>query len=197
MKYVTVRDLNLIHALRAAVGNDLLTDESLQNVTQLDWSEYRAEAGLPWGSIRDLTGIEYCINVRALSLDGNGIKSLLPLAGLSQLKEVWLVQNEVRDLKPLVGLANLTTLVLEMNYKLKNVAPLAGLPDLEYLNIASTGVADLAPLVDLPALARLAWNPTTAITGGPMTGPALRRAEAVLDTLRARGVQMERYGRAT
>lgn len=194
MKFVNVKDRALRYALRLAVGNDL-TDESLDKVTQLDWSEYRAEAGEHWIRVDDLTGIQYCVNLRTLSLDGNGVKSLAPLADLSRLEEIWLVQNQVTNLKPLTGLNNLKTLVLEMNYRLKSIKALADLASLEYLNIAGTGVADLSPLVDLPALARLAWSPTTTMTGGPMNAAAMRRAEGILDELRARGVAMERYGK--
>jgi hypothetical protein len=80
-----------------------------------------------------------------------------------------------------------------MNYHLRNVSPLAGLANLQYVNIASTGVTDLAPLLDLPALARLAWSPHTRVNAKPLSGVALRRAEAVLVTLKSRGVKIECY----
>jgi Leucine-rich repeat (LRR) protein len=189
MKYVRVKDFDLGYALRQVVGSDL-TDESLLRVEELDRDEYRAEAGEYWKPVYDLTGIEHCLNLRKLGFDGNGVKSLGPLAGLVRLEELWLVQNQVSNLKPLAGLSNLKTLVLELNTRLKSVAPLAGLASLEYLNIAGTGVRDLAPLVDLPALSSLAWGP-------PSTMPPadLRRADRVIDTLRTRGVVMKRYGR--
>jgi Leucine-rich repeat (LRR) protein len=188
MKYVTVKDFDLRYALSQVVGRDL-TDESLLRVEELDWDEYRAEAGEYWQPVYDLTGLEYCHNLRKLGFDGNGVKSLLPLAGLVRLEELWLVQNQVSNLKPLAGLSNLKTLVLELNAKLKSVAPLAGLASLEYLDIEGTGVRDLAPLADLPALTSLAWAPPAS-----MTAADLRRADRVLDTLRARGVVMKRYG---
>jgi hypothetical protein len=194
VRTVSIKDFGLYRALSEVVAGDYLTDAALLAVTDLSWDEYRAEVGPEhWQPIDDLAGIQHCVNVRGLHLDGNHIRSLLPLAGLGQLTELWLVDNDVSNLKPLAGLTNLTTLVLEMNRRLVNVAPLAGLHRLEYLNIAGTGVKDLAPLLDLPALTRLAWSPYTMYGRKPMAPAVLRRAEAVLTTLRERGVSIERY----
>ncbi|MBX7220563.1 MAG: hypothetical protein K1Y36_11500 [Blastocatellia bacterium] len=187
MKYVNVKDGDLRVALREQIGNDL-NDETLKQVKTLDWSEYRAEAGAYWRAVYDLSGIEYCVNLKELLFDGNGVKNLRPLAGLTQLEEIWLVQNQVTDLKPLAGLTKLRVLVLDLNARLKNLAPLAGLPALEYLNVAGTAVVDLAPLLELPALNRLAWNPPRG-----MTKAALNRVHGVLTALHSRGVKLERY----
>jgi internalin A len=197
LRYVSIKDQQLMMALLEALSGKSLTDENLRDLTSLEWSHYRAEAGEGyWRAISDLSGIHYCVNLRKLSLDGNWISSVRPLAGLTHLEELWMTGNQVMNLKPLSGLHHLTTLCLEMNPRLKNVSALAGLERLEYLNIAHTGVTDLAPLVEMPALNRLAWSPPESWHGVPMTAAALRRAEAVLDKLRSRGVELTRYGSA-
>lgn len=194
MRTVSIKDFGLYRALKEVVVGDWITDEALLAVTDLSWDEYRAEVGPEhWQPIDDLRGIEHCVNLRGLHLDGNHIRSLLPLAGLDRLTELWLVDNDVSNLKPLAGLTALTTLVLDMNRRLVNVAPLAGLNRLEYLNIADTSVKDLSPLLDLPALTRLAWKPYTMYGRKPIAPAVLRRAEGVLATLRDRGVSIERH----
>ncbi len=192
MSNIRIKDQWLREALREEVSGRDLTIENLSTVTRLSWDEYRAEAGELWSPVENLSGIEHCVNLRHLGLDGNHVRSLRPLAGLDRLEELWMVQNDVIDVKPLAGLSSLTTLVLEMNYHLKNVSPLADSANLQYLNIADTSVTDLAPLLDLPALTRLAWKPRTW-TPKPISGTALRRAESVLVTLKTRGVTIERY----
>jgi hypothetical protein len=193
VRTVAVKDFGLYRALSEVVGRHL-TAEALAGVTDLSWDEYRAEVGPGhWQPIDDLSGIQHCVNLRGLHLDGNNLRSLLPLAGLTRLSELWLVGNDVSNLKPLAGLTELTTVVLEMNRRLTNVAPLAGLRRLEYLNLVDTGVRDLSPLTDLPALTRLAWRPYTMYGRKPVAPAVMRRAEDVLATLRERGVTVERY----
>ena len=193
MRTVPVKDLGLYRALSEAVGAHL-TAEALEKVTDLSWDEYRAEVGPGhWEPIDDLSGIQHCVNLRGLHLDGNSIRSLLPLAGLTRLTELWLVGNDVGTVTPLAGLTELTTVVLEGNHRLTNVTPLAGLSRLEYLNLVDTSVKDLSPLIDLPALTRLAWRPFTMYGRKPVAPAVLRRAEGVLATLRGRGVSIERW----
>lgn len=186
MNHVSVRDRNLRYALKEATEEKRLTEEGLAGLTRVEWSEYRAEAEMYWQPISDLAGLEYCVNLRELGLDGNAVRNLRPLAGLAHLQEVWLVQNSVKSVEPLGGLAKLKTLVLDMNYHLESVEPLADLPSLEYLNINDTAVTDLTPLTGLPALTRLRWSSRAA-----MSDVARQTAMSVLEALSTRGVQME------
>jgi ankyrin repeat protein len=148
---IPIPDRWLRRALEEVLGKPF-TPERLATLRRLDWSEYRAEAELPWSPIEDIGPLRYCINLQVLSFDGNAVEDLSPLAACGQLEEIWLVQNQVRDLSPLKGCTGLRKLVVSMNYRLDDINALRGLPSLEYLNIAQTQVRDITPLLDLPAL---------------------------------------------
>lgn len=152
MSTVPISDPWLRRALQEAAGSDTVTPESLAELTELDWSEYRAEAGMTWGQIKDIAPLRHCANLRVLSFDGNAVGDLGPLAACPLLEEVWLVSNNVTDVSPLRGARHLHTLNLDMNYRLSDIAPLRGLPALRSLNIAHTAVTGIEPLLDLPAL---------------------------------------------
>lgn len=54
MAKLTVEDQWLRKALQEAAGKKTFSEEDLAEITELDWSEYRAEAGEPWGAIEDI-----------------------------------------------------------------------------------------------------------------------------------------------
>ena len=62
--------------------------------------------------IRDLRGLEYCVNLTKLNLHSNRIQSLTPIAGLVNLSYLDLFNNRVRDIEPLSGLVFLSYLDL-------------------------------------------------------------------------------------
>lgn len=149
-----IGDKWLRYALKEAVGTPI-TKEKLAEIKHLEWSEYRAEAGMEWGTIQDIGPLRHCTNLKVLSFDGNSASDLTPLSQLTNLEEIWLVQNAVNDLSPLKNLHNLKKLVLDMNYHLTSIRPLAGLQGLTYLNIGGTQVSDLTPLRELPSLEKV------------------------------------------
>ena len=57
--------------------------------------------------IRDLTGLEFAINLTELHLRSNQLSDLSPLAGLTKLKWLNISESGVTDLSPLAGLTNL------------------------------------------------------------------------------------------
>jgi len=107
-KGITFPDPNFEAAIREAIDKPkgpLLTTD-LERLTSLD-AEVRR--------ITDLTGLEYCTNLRALVLQGNEISDLSPLASLTNLTTLWLQGNQISDISPLVSLTNLTELALGVN----------------------------------------------------------------------------------
>ena len=84
-------------------------------------------------NINDLTGLEHAINLKWLGLDGetvggtwnnsNSISDLSPLAGLTNLTQLWIGGNSISDISPLAGLTNLTSLTLEVN-RISDISPL-------------------------------------------------------------------------
>ncbi len=155
MPKVSISDRWLRRALQEVLGSKEITSEALAELEELDWSEYRAEAELPWGAIGDLAPLVHCPGLRKLTLDGNQVEDLASLAGCAELEELWLVDNGVQDLTSLSRCLKLQTLCLESNRSLSDIAPLRGLPALEYLNIADSRVQDISPLLELPALKKV------------------------------------------
>lgn len=110
---VFIGDRALESAIRAELRKPfgLLTEGDLLNVEALDAREL---------NIRDLSGLEYCLNLQWLDLQGNKISNLKPLEQLgrptspfdSPLVYLNLNSNLVSDISPLVGLMNLQNLLL-------------------------------------------------------------------------------------
>ena len=104
--------------------------------------------------IRELTGLEYAINLTALQLGRNTVSDLTPLAGLTNLTDLWLRNNSLSDLTPLAGLTNLTALQLGRN-TVSNLTPLTGLTNLITLGLSFNTVSNLTPLTGLTNLTEL------------------------------------------
>ncbi len=92
-------------------------------------------------AVDNLTGLEYCTNLRRLNLEYNRITDLSPLAGLTKLRYLNLEGNRISDVSPLAGLTNLHKLYLAKN-DITDIAPL----------VANTGLGhgDTVDLADNP-----------------------------------------------
>jgi hypothetical protein len=53
-------------------------------------------------NISDLTGLEYCLNLRKLNLESNNISDISALAGLSNLEWLSLWDNNISDISALI-----------------------------------------------------------------------------------------------
>ena len=105
--------------------------------------------------ITDLTGLEYAANLRNLSLWGNQLANLTPIAGLSKLRHLDLgVCGIIVDIGPLANLIQLNTLNLAYN-RIVDISPLANLTHLTVLVLHSNRVVDVNPLAGLTELIRL------------------------------------------
>ena len=125
--------------------------------------------------IRDLTGLEYAVNLTWLDLgeeqvssssvaNRNSFSDLSPLANLTRLTWLNLAYNDnISDLSSLSGLTNLTELYL--TGQLSDLSPLSGLTRLTNLSLNSTAISDISPLKDLINLKELLLDgPSTAGT---------------------------------
>ena len=66
-------------------------------------------------TIKDLSGLEYAINLESLKLHANRISDLSPLQNLEKLRVLKLQTNDIRDISPLLALRNLQQLDLRDN----------------------------------------------------------------------------------
>ena len=152
---VRIPDPNLRAAIAAALGkspNAPITVEAMATLGELE---------VPNRSIQDVTGLQFATNLRLLRLGnwgtGNQVSDISPLAGLINLRELWLGHNPVSDLSPLKGLKNLTRLEIH-NTQISDLSLIAGLINLQRLGVSHTNVSDLSPIARLINLQRLDFH---------------------------------------
>ena len=104
--------------------------------------------------IRDLTGIEFAINLRGLYIWDNQISDVSALRALENLEELVLTDGQLSDVSPLAALNNLTTLRLAEN-QISDVSPLAALNNLTRLNLDNNRISDVSSLTNLRNLTAL------------------------------------------
>lgn len=166
---VNIPDENLKAVLMNSLNKDsdsIITKDDLEKITYLN---------AYYENIKDLTGLEYCINLRDLNLDYNhDLVSFEPLRNLTSLTRLSLDNTNFKDLTILNNLSNLEYLSISSNdtdydlSKISNlthleslsvsdnplidISPLRSLTNLYSLNISSTNLTDFSPLKDLPNL---------------------------------------------
>ena len=168
------------HRLREAIGFALL--EINPDLTEAKLEDLYSLSAVDRG-IKDLTGLEYAINLEFLDLSGNELKSgdLDPLLGLNNLKELHLSHNHIVDISSLAdagtNLENLEELDLSHNYKidggrvyLYDLTPLTSLQSLERLKLAGNDISNLSPLTELNGLKWLDLSHNQVNSFGSLAG---------------------------
>ena len=148
---VNIPDANLRTALAEHLGKEegaQITREELATLT-----EFHADDR----GIRDLTGLEFAVNLVRIELRHNAIADLGPMAGLGALDNIKLRGNNISDITPLAQLVNVAWLGLEEN-NITDVSPLIRLAKLDGVGLSDNPVSDLAPLSGLVHLNRLELN---------------------------------------
>ncbi len=118
--------------------------------------------------IKDLTGLEFAINLVEVSLTRNAISDISPLAGLTKLQYLYLRSNSISDISPLAGLTGLMDLDLSSN-AIVDTSPLAELTNLTQLSLSGNTITDISVLANLTNLEelQLSRNPISDIS--PLT----------------------------
>jgi hypothetical protein len=119
--------------------------------------------------IKDLTGLEYAINLKELfvreqreEFRGNGISDLTPISGLTQLESLSIggIGNHVSDLSPIANLTNIKHLDLGGS-PITDLSPIANFTQLESIsfddNVPLTDISVLADMEQLRAV--FMWGP--------------------------------------
>lgn len=101
--------------------------------------------------ISDITGIEYCINIKHLYLGYNNISDISLLSNLINLIELHLYENNFSDLSPLSNLVTLEDLILGNN-PITNIGPLINLTNLTRLHFTNCPIIDFNPVSNLSKL---------------------------------------------
>ena len=185
---INIPDPNLRAAIENALGKATGTSITADEMTTLTGFAARN------ANISDLTGLEGATNLKWLGLDGevvegtwsnsNSISDLSPLAGLTNLTQLWIGGNSILDISPLAGLTNLISLALEANLVL-DISAVEGLTNLTSLHLAGNNVSNLSPLV---ANAGLGSGDTINVRGNPLSNLSIHTH---IPILQSRGVTVE------
>ena len=119
--------------------------------------------------IKDLTGLEYAINLKELfvreqreEFRGKGISDLTPISGLTQLESLSIggIGNHVSDLSPIANLTNMKYLDLGGN-PISDLSPIANFTQLENISFDdNVPLTDISVLEDMESLRVVAmWGP--------------------------------------
>ncbi len=169
---VRIPDPNLRAVIAESLGkspNDSITVEEMGQLTRFK----RYDTALDRG-IEDLTGLQFATNLEDLVLgwwghDGNQVSDLSPIAGLTKLRRLNLLNNPISDLSPLRDLTNLTELHLN-DTLVSDLSPLSGLTNLTSLNIHPTLATNLSPLAGLINLRSIAFSNKNLSDISPLAG---------------------------
>ena len=165
---VVFKEAQLENAIRETLQIPInpLTKTDLLNLTELDVNAL---------DIKDLTGLEQCLNLtklkmswnfdlvdisnlkrlkklRYLSLHYNRISSLEPVSDLTKLTYLGLDGNPIFDLSPIQKLKELRRLDFNNSDRLVDLSPLVNLSNLRVLTMDNQQLTDLLPLSRLSEL---------------------------------------------
>lgn len=101
--------------------------------------------------VRDLTGLEYAINLKRLWLLKNQIQDISPLSSLKNLTLLNLNENQVYDISVVSGLTNLETLYLFTN-EIRDITAVKSLHKLRTLGLAENKLTDISSISNLSNL---------------------------------------------
>ena len=145
---VTIADARLRHCLEQALDKDAGATITEDDMASLD----RFSCDWRGGTVADISGLEFAVNLDYLSLVGSDVSDLSPLADLASLRQLWLGAGAVGDVSPLAGLRSLTHLDLGDN-ELEDVSDLRRLTSLTYLGLYSNDIEDVSALRGMTSLA--------------------------------------------
>ena len=122
--------------------NAPITKEDLLQIKKLEILKEKGK------EIKDITGLEYMINLEKLTLEGVGLKNIEFILNMKQLNNLNVSHNQIEDTTPLSSLKNLQWLNLADN-RIKDVSVLGSMLDLLSLKLAENEIRDVRPLIQL------------------------------------------------
>ncbi len=122
--------------------NAPITKEDLLQIKKLEIFKEKGK------NIKDITGLEYMMNLEKLTLEGVGLKNIEFISNLEKLNDVNVSHNQIEDITPLSSLKSLQWLNLADN-QIKDVSVLSPMLDLLSLKLAENEIRDVRPLIQL------------------------------------------------
>ncbi|MGH0595737.1 NEAT domain-containing protein [Bacillus pretiosus] len=124
--------------------NAPITKEDLLQIKKLEILKEKEKGK----DIKDITGLEYMMNLEKLTLEGVGLKNIEFISNLEKLNDVNVSHNQIEDITPLSSLKSLQWLNLADN-QIKDVSVLSPMLDLLSLKLAGNEIRDVRPLIQL------------------------------------------------
>ena len=141
-RLIDIPDPNLRAVLEEALGTKTIRPTTMAKLTTLKASNR---------NIKNLTGLEFAINLKELWISRNPISDLSPLSGCADLVGLGAWGVPVSDLSPLAGLKKLRWLEF-VDGSISNLSPLSGLTNLRRLVLYTQDISDISPLANLTNL---------------------------------------------
>lgn len=144
-KIINIPDKNLKAAINSKLRKEVDSDITKSELESIKSLEITSK------SIKDLEGLQYCINLSNLNVDDNKISDLSPLEGLTKLEDLHLGGNGITDISSLEKLTQLESLYLADNEinKRSQLSSLFGLTKLMILDLSCNNISDITPLLDI------------------------------------------------
>ncbi|HEX7014892.1 MAG TPA: leucine-rich repeat domain-containing protein, partial [Cyclobacteriaceae bacterium] len=152
---------------RLGITADSVTLDEIKNITSIDALDLSDNKFL-----RTIEPLAELSNLKTLDLSGTGITDLTPIRNLTGLTDLDISQTSITDLTPLKYSDKLTRLVLART-PVNDLTVVGQMPALETLDISGTGVLDISPLSSCTSLKYLLMaaapisdlKPLTALIG--------------------------------
>ena len=160
-KVIPFKDKNLKELIKAELG---LEREIRESDMEHLHSIYLFE-----GEIKDLSGLEYAVNLfdfnvfgnieeldlsplsqlpqlNYINIDDTPIKDYSVLKNMKKLQSLSIVNNQLNDLSFIQGLKNLTDITLQNN-GIKDISAFSSLKKLNFISLANNQITDITPLL--------------------------------------------------
>ena len=160
---VSIKDASLRYCVERELdkaSGSAITEDDMASIERLRCRVHGPDRS-PHGAIRSLEGLQFATGLRSLSIQGNAVSDLSPIAQLP-LATLDIYHNAVTDFSALTSLQSLTTLGAGGN-PTSDLAPLGGLTGLTTLSMVGSALVDISPLGHLTNLTTL-WLGGNAIS---------------------------------
>jgi len=118
--------------------------------------------------VADITGLEYCHNLRRVDFSRNNIQDISPLSSLKKLNTLIIYGNEITDISPLKPLNNLFLLHIQEN-QISDITAFSSLSKLKSLYAGENNISDISPLSSLSNLDDLRLNLNHIVDISPLS----------------------------
>ncbi|WP_437130779.1 cell wall-binding repeat-containing protein [Peptostreptococcus russellii] len=164
LKKAIIGEINRVFKNEDKSPDDIVTKEEMRSITSLSYNGSNKE------KIKDLSGLEYAINLEFVELPDNEISDISAMSNLKNIKRLYMGKNNIEDISAISNCTKMTDisfdenkiedigvlsklddvkyLVLRKNH-VKNIDSLSNMKNMETLNLEGNKIEDISPLKDL------------------------------------------------